>query len=1081
MSISLINLLAASFGLWILFKFGLSPFAGRMTIRDKSPAAFKKYVFRNIVGFGSLFFLLTTISSVISWIVVKFISLKGGETLGELQESMAAVKKIEAMTSLISLEFAVGSTILLGVALIILTYKSTKSSFNEIIEQAFSEELERLQKDLDEGNWEELPPTDEMVKADELISEYSDRIEEIEAQEVSDESVAELNAIKEGKEKLTEFIQQVDLQRRINIRVEEEDEIKPETTKGKILLFFASQGLFNTLKKGSSILFIVGVLLLIPSLLSIGATIVDQKVRTKIATLDTVIENLELKIQKRELAEEFDNIVVSESNIDDETDESQPDSLSAEDEQVLNELSSFFENEIVAIRVVGRAAASFNSNRGLTNYAVRSKILDEFAGPGKKATVHKADAVSGLAQDAVDLEKRALSRDEPITKLGQRIKDDLADVAKKDKKLWLHYKDVVKKTTRSFQVPASARNIKGMMISNVIGHLAQGAEIPGATGKLVGNLSKVPGDIAEQFYINESRRYMIELSKAQSLEEVAQKIEKAKYRAFPKKTVAEFKTFSNNIPRGEHLSKVLTENPPTLVRLTEADIKINKAQNTITKIARLNNSLNAPNFADALSSFGDYFPGYEGQERRTAKGKAVSKVSKPKPNVSYKKTFTRARSYVRLRGFARIGGVLIGRMPDGDDIIKIKDFSWEKMGKKYGLSVVLEDGKQIGIGAFNPAIMHLAIGYAADGRVTTVTMVSSDPLFDLKILLHPTLVDTGLGCRAIRLDQFADETTSENEVLKQMRSDENQKIQNAKILYSYAWALRLIDICRANPDIVSEIQNYLDFAKRIVQNNRQAILTILNGKKECNFDFLSSNMEFYDMALVKMINQCAKPSDFESCILDNSPFATSLNNPEWLFPPPETTVWSGVREREYTLDQELEFILAQKHDELWPFRFMVQTVFTSAPEFLSDENKDFITRPWEFDSVNQVLMENIKSNLSKKPKLRSIFKDMKEFAVLQRFFRLALNNRFGDDFPIEKLVLLAKETKSYSYRYNRTLKWLPKPWVISELEKELASQKGDVKEEKEFLAMIKQLRLELGVHKDEEQIYMNGGKECPEP
>ena len=682
MSISMINLLAASFGLWILFKLGLSPFASKMVIRDTSPAAFKKYVFRNIVNFGSLFFLLTTISSAISWIVVKFINLKGGETLGELKASMIAVKKIEAMTSLVSLEFAIASTILLGIALIILTYKSTKSSFNEKIGQAFSEELERLQKDLDEGNWEELPPTDEMVKAYELISEYSDRIKEIEAQEFSDENIVELNALKEEREKLAEFIQQVDLQRRMNIRVEEKDEIKPKTTKGKILLFFASQGLFNTLKKGSSLLFIIGVLLLIPSLLSIGATIVDQEVKTKIATIDTVIENLELRIQKKELADEFENIVVSESNVDDETDENQPDSLSAEDEKTLNELSSFFENEIVATRVLGRTAASFHGTRGITNYAVRSKILDEFAGSGQKAAVHKADAVSGLAQDAVALEKRALNREEPVTKLGQRIKDDLTDVAKKDKKLWSHYKDVVKKTTRSFQVPASARNIKGMMMSNVIGHLVQSVEIPGATGKLTGTLSKIPGDIAEQFYLNESRRYMIELSRSESLEEVAQKIEKAKYRAFPKKNVAEFKTFSNNVSRGEHLSKVLTENPPTLVRVAEKDIKINRAQNTITKIARLNNSLNAPNFADALASFEDYFPGYEGQESKTAKGKTVSKVSKAKPNVSYKKTFTRARSYVRLRGFARIGGVLIGRMPDGDAIIEIKDFSWKKTGKK---------------------------------------------------------------------------------------------------------------------------------------------------------------------------------------------------------------------------------------------------------------------------------------------------------------------------------------------------------------------------------------------------------------
>ena len=376
--------------------------------------------------------------------------------------------------------------------------------------------------------------------------------------------------------------------------------------------------------------------------------------------------------------------------------------------------------------------------------------------------------------------------------------------------------------------------------------------------------------------------------------------------------------------------------------------------------------------------------------------------------------------------------------------------------------------------------MHLALVYAADGRVTTVTMVSSDPLFDLKILLHPVLVDTGLGCRAIRLDQVADETTSRNSVLKQMRIDENQKIHNAKTLYSYAWALRLLDISRTNPDIVSEIQNYFDFANRIIQNNRPAVLTILNGKEEWNLDFLSSNPEFYNMALVKMMTRCANSDDFDSCVLENSPFAVSFDNPEWLFPPPETTEWSGVRERGYTLDRELKFILAQKHDDLWPFRFMVQTVFTSAPEFLADGNSDFSPKPWEFESVNQLLMDKIKRNLSANPELRSLFKDMKEFAVLQRFFRLALNSRYSDAFPIEKLALLAKETKSYASCYNRTLKWLPKPWLIDLLEKELSLQKGDVEKDKEFLSMLKQLRLELNIHKDEEQIHKNTGIGCPE-
>ena len=39
----------------------------------------------------------------------------------------------------------------------------------------------------------------------------------------------------------------------------------------------------------------------------------------------------------------------------------------------------------------------------------------------------------------------------------------------------------------------------------------------------------------------------------------------------------------------------------------------------------------------------------------------------------------------------------------------------------------------------------------ADGRPLAVTMAKADPLTELKILLHPTLVDTALGHRVIEI------------------------------------------------------------------------------------------------------------------------------------------------------------------------------------------------------------------------------------------------------------------------------------------------------------------------------------------
>jgi hypothetical protein len=61
----------------------------------------------------------------------------------------------------------------------------------------------------------------------------------------------------------------------------------------------------------------------------------------------------------------------------------------------------------------------------------------------------------------------------------------------------------------------------------------------------------------------------------------------------------------------------------------------------------------------------------------------------------------------------------------------------------------------------------LALTYAADGRVTTATITKADPLNERRILLHPALVDTWLGCRAIQIDRFVFDSTSKSKVRDQ--------------------------------------------------------------------------------------------------------------------------------------------------------------------------------------------------------------------------------------------------------------------------------------------------------------------------
>ena len=158
----------------------------------------------------------------------------------------------------------------------------------------------------------------------------------------------------------------------------------------------------------------------------------------------------------------------------------------------------------------------------------------------------------------------------------------------------------------------------------------------------------------------------------------------------------------------------------------------------------------------ALATYADYFPGKLGEEVRTARSSLMNDVPRLRDrsesrSADRRENFTRARSYGGLRGFAKVGGVLIGLEPTGGQAPDIIDLQWNEGGDGVGLMLRRDDGKVLSFGPFRADIIRLALAYAADGRPVTVTMPSAGQI-GRQVLLHPTLVDTALGCHARHLD-----------------------------------------------------------------------------------------------------------------------------------------------------------------------------------------------------------------------------------------------------------------------------------------------------------------------------------------
>ena len=225
---------------------------------------------------------------------------------------------------------------------------------------------------------------------------------------------------------------------------------------------------------------------------------------------------------------------------------------------------------------------------------------------------------------------------------------------------------------------------------------------------------------------------------------------------------------------------------------------------------------------DILSSYSSIFPGVHGQAAGTLHARILQQLypdlaerqfgpllnaTSTTPDAGSVRTIvptdesaaartmvSRARSYSALRGYARVGGVLIGRAPDPDPdhpSLSIDRFTHSILpGPAPGLELRLthDDDAEVVLGPYDPAIAHLALSYAADGRPLAVTIIRAGPLEDRKILLHPALLDTGLGCRTIQLDRII--SSLPNDGFRALLRQATDRAFGLIDIYRHAWAIR---------------------------------------------------------------------------------------------------------------------------------------------------------------------------------------------------------------------------------------------------------------------------------------------------
>jgi hypothetical protein len=456
---------------------------------------------------------------------------------------------------------------------------------------------------------------------------------------------------------------------------------------------------------------------------------------------------------------------------------------------------------------------------------------------------------------------------------------------------------------------------------------------------------------------------------------------------------------------------------------------------------------------------GVIFGGGNFQGGRGGSGAPMASTPRPTPSAGPTKVasglartnFLRARSFGALRGFARVGGVLIGQEPtEPSSPLNCLDLRWEADGPNLRLLLIDKDGQVRRSRPFRKSLVYHALTYAADGRPLAVTMATAQPLSELRILLHPTLVDTPLGYRIVELDRFVDRFSGNEKAFPGRRKAELEVRAQAD-LYRLARAQRLL----ALRDLLKSLSAYRILAKlqaeasqclESPQLRKSAALALQEPQlfQDEQRSPLPVKKEFFDPALVQLIVATAKAGDGLDQFLERlkkealQDFAQRWNRDRpleqqlqrLLTPAPEFQIWSGVREQPYSIRPEI--LLPDEPGSLTlPFQFMLQVAFTSPPLFLDEEQREqqiesYIDKnPWEFPALREALQKRVLDALAGDAKARDILADTAEFTVLQRLFRAAFLGKLGKDFPIERLLALTEATvpASGTVRSVRTPRW----------------------------------------------------------
>jgi len=969
--------LIASAAVTSIVRFLILPSLRRKIRDDRTPRLVRRIAMVEVFKFIAFASMVAAMSSAIAVVAIVLASSRFESAEALLRQARHVREAIE----MISTDLNAVIILVLLPTLLFIIYRSSKKTVGARYRKALEAEVKRLVALREVGSLPELPPTPEMRKVAARIAALDNAIAERSPYRGPD-----IPKMKELRHELVKAHALLDLDRRAQVQFDTSFlDVAPKGRFGPLATFFMSQGMLTSLEASSRTLSFVGIFLLMPSLIGVSMS----GARTP---LDVRIAQLQIAASSKAAEKSFESAKADDDRtIDDQV----------AIQQIAAAYQAAWQSRGAWQNVTREPEASTEMLRKLRANEVRRNILTEFSAQTG------IEVMSDAGESARAIASRAIAMpDAPLNPIGERMAARLNTVKRKQP----HAFDKIKHTLRDFKASfgriAEKRDVESVLFSAIFERALDHAWHPDhAVGELAEELTTdVTPELVKAADESYGLNFLNALANGESLDQAAEQVKPTPSMPIHPAAILQERGV---VAVAEKERKGLIASSDQGPALFSDRTRLNNfsANRLLDVIQGEDEASTADNVLGSVSSYEDHFPGTAAGVGNTDRSQFL-KFRDP----ALKDEIADARSFTHLRGSPHVGGVLIGVAPTTPrSPLAFRDLEWKESGDSVTLTLVAANNRRFDLGPWRKQIVAQALAYAADGRPTAVTVLNVTRARAQRVLVHPALVNSPLGCRTIEIDKLVFDHFK-------LAQTNMKTVEEQDDLYELASAIIVRRLAPANViDPADKMLNALLTEIPTLKENlaNAPLATDLQSMFDPRRSPITVKDEYFDRPIVDVIRRCANQTkiDAYSGCIEHSPLgAITIKDAESI---PVLNFVSGVRELPYSPDADLAFLREPSSNPLWPLDFDMQVVFDSPPPFGSrSHEKVEDPNPWTFPSLHDLINQTIETLAKNNGYECSVIRDLREFTIAQRLFRTILSGAFGPSFPIEKLAALEHDTVS---------------------------------------------------------------------